>query len=215
MEYFDILDENGNKTGRVKERDAVHRDGDLHGGAHMWIARDLMPDGDFMVLLQRRSRDKDSFPGCLDISSAGHVDAGETFLSAAVRELKEELGLEIKPEELERLFLNQETVRRTFHGKKVYDREVSAVYVLIKDVPAESLRLQKEEVESVEWMDMEKCRELMDGRKELFCVHPGEYTRIMDYADKMLPHELSPTWNEDCLSELDEWIESQGIYIRQ
>ena len=87
--------------------------------------------------------------------------------------------------------------------------------MLIKDVPAESLRLQKEEVESVEWMDMEKCRELMDGRKELFCVHPGEYTRIMDYADKMLAHELSPTWNEDCLSELDEWIESQGIYIRQ
>ena len=55
----------------------------------------------------------------------------------------------------------------------------------------------------------------MDGRKELFCVHPGEYTRIMDYADRMLAHELSPTWNEDCLSELDEWIESQGIYIRQ
>lgn len=27
--------------------------------------------------------------------------------------------------------------------------------------------------------------------------------------------DLSPTWNEDCLSELDEWIESQGIYIRQ
>ena len=27
--------------------------------------------------------------------------------------------------------------------------------------------------------------------------------------------ELSPTWNEDCLSELDEWNESQGIYIRQ
>jgi len=26
---------------------------------------------------------------------------------------------------------------------------------------------------------------------------------------------LSPTWNEDCLTELDEWIESQGIYLRQ
>lgn len=214
-EYFDIRDWDGNRTGKMKERELVHRDGDIHGTAHVWVIRSNKETCRPEVLLQKRSKEKDIFPGCFDVSAAGHLGAGEDFPEAAVRELKEELGLEIKPEELERLFLNQETVRRTFHGKKVYDREVSAVYVLIKDVPAESLRLQKEEVESVEWMDMEKCRELMDGRKELFCVHPGEYTRIMDYADKMLPHELSPTWNEDCLSELDEWIESQGIYIRQ
>lgn len=214
-EYFDIRDWDGNRTGEMKERELVHRDGDIHGTAHVWVIRSNKEIGRPEVLLQKRSREKDIFPGCLDVSAAGHLDAGEDFPEAAVRELKEELGLEVKPEELERLFLNQETVRQTFRGKKVYDREVSAVYVLVKDVPIEALCLQKDEVESVIWMDMKECRKMMDSRKELFCVHPGEYERIMDYADKTLAHELSPTWNEDCLSELDEWIESQGIYIRQ
>ena len=36
-----------------------------------------------------------------------------------------------------------------------------------------------------------------------------------EHAEQGMSRELSPTWNEDCLSELDEWIESQGIYIRQ
>lgn len=28
-------------------------------------------------------------------------------------------------------------------------------------------------------------------------------------------HEMSETWAHDCIQELDDWIESQGIYIRQ
>lgn len=33
--------------------------------------------------------------------------------------------------------------------------------------------------------------------------------------EKQTHPPISPTWNEDCLAELDEWIESQGIYLRQ
>ena len=122
-EYFDIRDWDGNRTGEMKEREQVHRDGDIHGTAHVWVIRSSKETGRPEVLLQKRSEKKDIFPGCFDVSAAGHLDAGEDFPEAAVRELKEELGLEVKPEELERLFLNQETVRRTFHGKKVYDRD--------------------------------------------------------------------------------------------
>ena len=117
-EYFDIRDWDGNRTGEMKEREQVHRDGDIHGTAHVWVIRNSKETGRPEVLLQKRSEKKDIFPGCFDVSAAGHLDAGEDFPEAAVRELKEELGLEVKPEELERLFLNQETVRQTFHGKK-------------------------------------------------------------------------------------------------
>ena len=39
-EYFDILDENGNKTGQTKLRSEVHRDGDWHKAVHIWIFND-------------------------------------------------------------------------------------------------------------------------------------------------------------------------------
>ena len=50
-------------------------------------------EGRWQVLLQKRSENKDSFPGLLDISSAGHLDPGETYESGAWRELSEELGI--------------------------------------------------------------------------------------------------------------------------
>ena len=48
---------------------------------------------DGMILLQRRSMAKDLFPGWWDISVGGHVDAGESYDEAVVRELREELGI--------------------------------------------------------------------------------------------------------------------------
>ena len=47
----------------------------------------------YELLLQKRSHDKDSFPDCYDISSAGHVPAGSSVLDSAIRELSEELGI--------------------------------------------------------------------------------------------------------------------------
>ena len=39
MEYFDILNEDGTRTGKIKERNHVHRDGDLHGSVIIYILR--------------------------------------------------------------------------------------------------------------------------------------------------------------------------------
>lgn len=100
MEYLDIVDENGEPTGVIKERSKVHAEGDLHRTSHVWIVRDN-DKGGWDVLLQKRSQNKDSFPGCYDISSAGHIPAGDDYIESALRELKEELGIDAKPEELE------------------------------------------------------------------------------------------------------------------
>ena len=93
-EYFDVLDEFGNKTGKIKLRGHVHRDGDWHKSVHIWIINN---NGD--ILLQRRCPSKDSNPNMLDISSAGHLIAGDDSLSGAIRELKEELNLDVTKEE--------------------------------------------------------------------------------------------------------------------
>ena len=89
LELFDICDEKGEPTGEVMERGMVHHYGKMHRTAHIWIVN-RMPDGSYQVLLQKRSKKKDSYPGCYDISSAGHIHAGDSYLPSARRELAEE-----------------------------------------------------------------------------------------------------------------------------
>ena len=90
-EWFDVVDEKGNPTGETVEREYAHRNGVRHRTAHLWLAREK--NGCPQILLQKRSANKDSHPGCYDISSAGHIPAGVEYRESAVRELKEELGV--------------------------------------------------------------------------------------------------------------------------
>lgn len=232
-EYFDIRNWDGTLTGEKKERSLVHRDGDIHGTSHIWIYRKNKKTGSADILLQKRAKDKDAFPGCYDTSSAGHIPAGGDFLESALRELYEELGVEAGPEELHFLFFHRQTIDTQFYGQRFYDRQVSAIYVLERDLPEEQFRLQAEEVESVRWMDCEQCKTCVENKNPLYCIHPDEYGQVYEYIkrevltmdekqrneqtepEKKEDAQLSPTWNEDCLTELDEWIESQGIYLRQ
>lgn len=69
MEYLDILDEKGNKTGEVKPRQEVHSKGYWHKGVHIWIINSKKE-----LLVQRRSANKDVYPNKLYISVAGHVE---------------------------------------------------------------------------------------------------------------------------------------------
>ena len=75
MEIFDIIDKEGNPTGRTVTREKAHAEGIPHRTAHIWIIR--QKDNRIQVLLQKRSQNKDSFPGKFDTSSAGHIQAGD------------------------------------------------------------------------------------------------------------------------------------------
>ena len=74
-EIFDIVDENGNPIGETVSRAKAHEDGIRHRTAHIWVVREV--NGEAEVLLQKRSLNKDSFPGKYDTSSAGHIQAGD------------------------------------------------------------------------------------------------------------------------------------------
>ncbi|CAN1814484.1 Nudix hydrolase 3, partial [Linum perenne] len=96
-EHFDVLTKTGEKTGVSKPRGAVHRDGDYHRAVHVWI----FAESTQQLLLQKRSDCKDSWPGQWDISSAGHISAGDSSLVSARRELEEELGIRLPRDESE------------------------------------------------------------------------------------------------------------------
>ena len=89
-EWFDVVNERDEPIRRATRRE-VHATGLWHRAVHI-----LVFDAAGRVFLQRRSMLKDLSPGLWDSSCSGHVDAGEDYDSAAVRELGEEIGIRLK-----------------------------------------------------------------------------------------------------------------------
>ena len=89
-EWFDVVDAEDIVIGKAP-RSEVHERGLLHRAVHIMV---FNSSGELFI--QKRVMTKDENPGLLDTSSAGHVNSGEDYLTAAYRELGEELG--IKPD---------------------------------------------------------------------------------------------------------------------
>ena len=173
MELFDVLDDHGEKTGMVRERGVAHRDGSAHATAHVWIVRENTKSG-YDLLLQKRSGKKDSYPGCYDISAAGHVPAGEEAVVSAVRELSEELGLDVQAEELQYVGIRHASFEDIFHGMPFRDNEFSRMFICRRPVETDMLVLQPEEVESVRWMDFLECVEAVQSGSIPNCLYEDE-----------------------------------------
>lgn len=153
-----MLDPSGAPTGHRKLRRLVHADGDWHASVHIW----LLHAGDGRVLVQKRAACKDSFPNCWDVSCAGHISAGESVSAGAIAELAEELGISPPASESSDPFarflrlicvMPREVISQ--QGRFI-DREHTSIFVCEGSWPAESLVLQAEEVECVEWMELER-----------------------------------------------------------
>lgn len=175
MEFFDVLDENGNKTGKTKLRSEVHRDGDWHKGVHIWIIND---NGE--VLLQRRSAAKDSNPNMLDISSAGHLSAGDDSLNTAIKELKEELDLDVKKEDL--LFIK--TIKRSRRYTNTFiNNEFDDLYIVRTNKKVKEMKLQKEEVSEVFYVPYKKLKEMYYNHQPDLLRHEEDYEELFKMFD--------------------------------
>ena len=171
MEIFDICDECGNPTGETVSREEAHSKGICHRTAHVWIVKKAA--GRYQVLLQKRSMKKDSFPGQLDTSSAGHIPAGEEPDVSAARELKEELGIAVPPEELSYAGRFRIRYEKEFHGKLFRDNEIANVYIVERDIPLSDITVQKEELDSVAWYDLAETYEKCLANDPAYCVPMG------------------------------------------
>ncbi|KAJ0006703.1 hypothetical protein Pint_30429 [Pistacia integerrima] len=154
-EHLDVLTKTGQKTGVSKPRHNspfliillyelsvelgdVHRDGDYHRAVHVWIFAESTQE----LLLQRRADCKDSWPGLWDISSAGHISAGDSSLITAQRELHEELGVNLPKDAFELIFVFlQECV---INDGTFINNEYNDVYLIttLDPIPLEAFMLQ-------------------------------------------------------------------------
>lgn len=156
-EYWDLYDGAGQLTGEKHLRGTKVPEGMFHKVVHIWIQNSK---GE--LLMQKRSEQVDNCPGVW-ATTGGSVQAGEEPLPTAVRELSEELGLNVSAEELQYCLM----VRR----KNAF----CYVYLLRKDIPVESLKLQECEVAAAEWMSIETINRMVSERT----MHRYVYREMM------------------------------------
>ncbi len=168
-EYLDVLNDRGERTGIVKLRDKVHRDGDWHLSIHLWLACDDQ------ILVQKRSIKKESNPGRFDASVAGHVSAGEDVMLAARRECEEEIGVDISNEEIEELGVLKLCIKHPERG--FVSNEFN--YVLLSEIASiQEFTIDEEEVEQLLWMGIEEIFEKIERNNKQFCISRDEINLI-------------------------------------
>ncbi len=141
MEIFDLYDENRIKTGQTIPRGSVLPDGSYHMVVHICI---FSSDG--KMLIQQRQPFKEGWSNLWDVSTGGSAVSGDTSRSAAVRELSEELGIDIEPAKLRKFI--------TICDKHVFDDW----YTVTMDIELSELHLQYEEVQNAKWADIDEIK---------------------------------------------------------
>ena len=168
-EWVDILDTKGNPTGRTALKSEAHKMGWHHPTVHIWCY-----SKDKRVLLQRRGAAKRTFPKLWDVSVAGHVAAGESPITAALREVREEIGLTVLEEQLEKLGVF-ECIQH--HDNGIVDAEFHHTFLLHLDPDETDLTPQVEEVDLLQWFALDRLlAELEDPElKDSHVPHKTEY----------------------------------------
>ena len=152
-EYIDIVDKNGNPTGISVSKSEIHTKGHLHNTAHVWFF-----NWEGNILLQQRAASKSVYPLLWDVSVAGHIDTGETAEQAAVREAKEEIGIDISEDNLIKIGVF-ECFQSYPNG--ITDNEFHNTFIAQINEPISSMALQKEEVEAVKFVSIDEFYQLL------------------------------------------------------
>ena len=171
-ELIDVLYENGIPTGQVLTRKEIHGGGYWHRSIIVLIINEKNE-----VLLQQRSKNKDKNANMWDVSVAGHISSGQDALSAAAREINEEVSIDlgyhvdIKDFRYMYSFRKEQKFADDFIERQFYD-----LFVLRKnDLDIENITMQEEEVQSVKFCSISELRQLrktkdLVPREEVYTV---------------------------------------------
>lgn len=162
MELFDLYDVNRRPLGITMERG-----GNQPKGAFRLVVHICIFSRESKMLCQKRVSSKKVFPDMWDVSCGGCVDSGETSLQGAIRETKEELGLDLPADTLPAL---------TVHFNYGFDD----VYCVTMDVDVVNVKLQAEEVSEVQWLTKAQIHDMLSNGQ--FVPYAHEYIDYLFYC---------------------------------
>lgn len=157
-ELIDIYDENLTKIG-VADRNEAHKNGAWHRAFHCWIVSGL---DDGYVLFQKKGHNKTLFPDYLDVTAAGHYRAGETLSEGGIREVAEELGINIRIEDLVPLGIKFDIAKTS----TILNHEFCDVFLYRKDTRASDYKPNTDEVEGLVEINIKEGLDLFSGLKK-------------------------------------------------
>ncbi|MEK9200455.1 MAG: NUDIX domain-containing protein [Patescibacteria group bacterium] len=125
----------------------------------------LIFNSDDEVLVQKRSPTKDLFPNCWDLSVGGHVNFGKEYLETAVREVGEEMGLQVSEADL--IEKGAVLVHLPHSGEffKVYEYHLK---------PGEHVKASVEEVADTAWMTIDQMKQSMQDKSRQWYARPEQ-----------------------------------------
>lgn len=179
-ELLDVLDENGIKTGEVLPRSEVHKRGLWHRIIVVAIINEKNE-----ILIQQRSHNKDKNPDMWDISVTGHLAAGQDSLTAATREISEEvsvsLGYSVDVKDFRFMFSyrKQEKVNENHFDRQYYDFFILRQFGLNES----NIRFQSSEVQAIKFVTISELNRM---REENLLVNRDEcYNALSEYLFRM------------------------------
>ena len=164
MEKRDLYDKDRNLTGEF-----IFKGEPVPKGKYIIVILVMIQNSKGEFLIQKRSKQK----GGKFAATGGHVKSGQTSVEGMIDEIQEEIGLTVKPEELELLYSSREDEQDVFFD----------LYYMKKDFEISDLVLQEEEVESASWKTIEEIDELI--KQDMFLInHAEEVYRTIEILNK-------------------------------
>ena len=160
LEMLEIVDENDNVIG-LETREKVHKEGLLHREIHIWF---LTPNGD--MVFQHRAKDKDTYPDKLDATVSGHVEPEMSYEETAVKECKEETGIDV---DLSKLLFLTKMKRKSFDeitGK--INNTIRAQYAYLYEGQINDLKVEEGSGEGFELWKIDDLQNLSEVDKNKF-----------------------------------------------
>lgn len=173
LELLDALDENGNKTGKILDKDFIHNNNILHNEVALVI---INSKGE--LLMQKRSENKRFNPNKWSVC-AGHVDAYESLRKACVRETEEEIGIRVCENDLIEC--------GSIVKKRNTNSHITNIYCIKKDIKIEDCILQEDEVSELKWISFNEFKTMiLNSDPRTVFVNTAENREMCNKLEKII-----------------------------
>jgi len=160
FEILEVVDEDDNIIG-LETKGKIHENELLHRVIHIWF---ITPKGE--IVFQHRSKNKDLLPDKLDATVGGHVEKGDSYEETAIKECKEETGVDIDVNKL--VFLNKKITAAYNEKWGKFHRNMNAQYAYLYEGKTSDLKTEINDGEGFEAWKIDDLPNLSENDKLKF-----------------------------------------------